>query len=199
VLGGLPGGVARWIPVVAVSLLAAPLAYVAVRLLERGRRDRPAPPETVRRQALAEVGMVAGTIPWLWMILTPLPAPREVKPIPLVDLVDLLTGSPAVAFFQVVGNLLVFAAFGYFAPMRWRLGPWTVVAMAAAASAIVELLQYALNLGRVSSVDDVLLNAAGSGLAALASRRVWAAARQESRERGASAGEPRSSEARPVP
>jgi len=176
---GLPGGVQRWIPVVAVSLLAVPLAIVAVRRLESARRARGLPAATARRQAIAEVGMVAGTVPWLWMILTPLPARGEVKPVPLVDLVDQLTGSPAVAFFQVVGNLLVFAAFGFFAPMRWRIGPWVVVAMAAAASVTVEILQYTLDLGRVSSVDDVLLNAAGAGLASLASRRMSAARSRE--------------------
>jgi glycopeptide antibiotics resistance protein len=115
------------------------------------------------------------------MILTPLPGHREVNLVPLVDLVDQLAGSAAVAFFQVVGNLLVFAAFGALAPVRWRLAPWAVVAVAATASVTVEILQYGLDLGRVSSIDDVLLNAAGAGLAALASRRMWAAALPEPR------------------
>jgi glycopeptide antibiotics resistance protein len=37
----------------------------------------------------------------------------------------------------------------------------------------VEVLQYVLDLGRVSSVDDVLVNAVGAVLAALCSRRWW--------------------------
>jgi glycopeptide antibiotics resistance protein len=53
--------------------------------------------------------------------------------------------------------------------------------VAATASVTVEILQYGLDLGRVSSIDDVLLNAAGAGLAALASRRTWAAALPEPR------------------
>jgi hypothetical protein len=42
---------------------------------------------------------------------------------------------------------------------------------------VVELLQYALALGRVTSVDDVLLNAAGAGRATLPSQRLLLAAR----------------------
>jgi glycopeptide antibiotics resistance protein len=38
---------------------------------------------------------------------------------------------------------------------------------------LIELAQYVFRLDRVSSVDDVLINAAGAGLAALASRPWW--------------------------
>jgi glycopeptide antibiotics resistance protein len=48
-----------------------------------------------------------------------------------------------------------------------------ILALAAGCSILVETAQYVLRLDRVSSVDDVLLNAAGAGLAALASRRWW--------------------------
>ena len=57
-------------------------------------------------------------------------------------------------------------------PLRWRAGVGWVAAVAAAGSVLVETMQYALALGRVSSVDDVLLNTAGAALAALASRRL---------------------------
>lgn len=177
----LPGGVARWIPVVVVSVAAVPLALVASRALARRRAARGVPASEARRNAAAEVGMIAGTLPWLWMILTPIPAPREVEPIPLVDLADQLQGAPATAFFQVAGNLLVLSAFGFFAALRWRIGLATVVTIAAAGSLTVEVLQYSLALGRVSSVDDVLLNAAGAGLAALASRWWWGSAHHTSR------------------
>jgi glycopeptide antibiotics resistance protein len=116
--------------------------------------------------------MVVGTVPWLWMILTPSSAAGEVHLIPIVDLVQVLTGDALTAFYQVGGNLLVFAAFGFFAPVRWRLGAGVVTLIAAGGSIVVELLQYTLALGRVTSVDDVLLNASGAGLAALLSRRL---------------------------
>jgi len=47
------------------------------------------------------------------------------------------------------------------------------VALAAGCSALLEIAQFVLRLDRVSSVDDVLLNAAGAGIAALASRYWW--------------------------
>ena len=78
--------------------------------------------------------------------------PRPGEPDPLRDLVAVLADEPMTATRQVVGNLLVFAA---------------------ALSLLVETAQYVLRLDRVSSVDDVLLDAAGAGLAALAARRWW--------------------------
>jgi hypothetical protein len=74
---------------------------------------------------------------------------------------------------QIGGNLLVFAALGAALPVRWRAGSATVAVVAALASASVETLQYALDLGRVSSIDDVLLNTLGAVLAAQTSRRWW--------------------------
>jgi len=162
------GGVEAWRPVVAVSVGVLPLVALAVAGLARWRRGQPA----AWRRSLAEVGMVVGTLPWLWMTLTPQPAPtpRRLRLVPLLDIANLVTGDPVFAVTQVGGNLLVFAAFGYFAPRRWSIGPAAVVGIAAAAAAAVETTQYVLAIGRVSSVDDVLLNAAGAGLAALLSR-----------------------------
>lgn len=173
----VPGGIGPWLPVVAVSVATLPVAYPVYRARVRRTVRRGVPDAVARRRALAEVGMVAGTAPWLWMILTPVaPAGRELRAVPLVDLVDVLAGGGLTAFFQVVGNLLVFAAFGLFAPLRWSIGARAVTLAAAGASVVVEGLQYALALGRVTSVDDVLLNAAGAGLAAVLSRRLVIAA-----------------------
>jgi glycopeptide antibiotics resistance protein len=74
---------------------------------------------------------------------------------------------------QLGGNLLLFAAFGALAPLRYRIGFGTVVAIAALGSTGIELAQYLLDIGRFSSVDDVVVNTAGAGLAALATRRWW--------------------------
>jgi glycopeptide antibiotics resistance protein len=89
----------------------------------------------------------------------------------LVPLRDLLTMGPL----GILGNLLVFAALGFFAPLRFAAlaSVPRILALAAGCSILVEAAQYVLRLDRVSSVDDVLLNAAGAGLAALASRRWW--------------------------
>jgi glycopeptide antibiotics resistance protein len=75
----------------------------------------------------------------------------------------------------IVGNLLVLAALGFFAPMRFAAlaSLPRILVLAASCSVLIETAQYALQLDRVSSVDDVLLNAAGAVLAALASRPWW--------------------------
>lgn len=130
--------------------------------------------------AAAEVGAIAGTLPWLWMIMTPLPQDGEVHPVPFQEVSGYLAVPLSEAIVQVGGNLAVFAAAGALVPVRWRLGsgrPGAVLGLvaagAAAGSVLVETLQWALDLGRVSSVDDVLLNTLGAVLAALATRRWW--------------------------
>lgn len=95
---------------------------------------------------------------------------------PFTDLTDLVGASWETVSVQVGGNLLVFAALGALLPVRSRAMSSTarVAAVAAAFSVIVEALQYALRLGRFSSVDDVLLNTAGAVIFALVTRRWWA-------------------------
>jgi hypothetical protein len=169
----LPGGVERWLPVVVVSVLTAPAALLAVAVLQALRRRRGVPAVPRRRASMSEVGMVAGTLPWICLTLTPTAAPGGVRLIPLHDLHEQLA-EPFAAVFQVLGNLLVFAAFAFCAAARWRIGVPVIVLAAAAGSVTIEALQYALASGRVSSVDDVLLNTVGAAVAAQLSRRSWA-------------------------
>ncbi|MFL6127417.1 VanZ family protein [Actinophytocola sp.] len=168
--------------VAALTVAVLPLAALAVWVLARRRSRSGTSPAWAWRRSLAEVGMVYGTVPWVWMILLPGSragaVPGRVSLVPLRDLVTM----PAS---QVVGNLLVFAALGFFAPMRFAAlaSVPRVLALAASCSVLVEAAQYVLRLDRVSSVDDVLLNAVGAGLAALASRRWWRATAGTDRSR----------------
>ncbi|MFJ8869178.1 VanZ family protein [Streptomyces sp. NPDC102473] len=156
--------------VVLMTLVALPLSGLVVWALARHRRAGGT--ASAWRTSLAEVGMVHGTVPFLWMTMMPGAgpgaAPRRVSLVPLRDLVTMGTGG-------VVGNLLVLAALGFFAPMRFRAlsSVPRVLALGVGCSVLVEVAQYVLWLDRVSSVDDVLVNAAGAVLAALASRRWW--------------------------
>ena len=124
------------------------------------------------RMALAEVGMVYGTVPLVWLTLQPGSGagivPARVSLIPLRDLV---TMGPI----GIGGNLLILAALGFFAPMRFAAlaSVPRILALGAGCSVLVETAQYVFRLDRVSSVDDVLVNAAGALLAGLASRRWW--------------------------
>ncbi|WP_433469803.1 VanZ family protein [Spirillospora sp. CA-128828] len=152
-----------------VTVAALPFAALAVWAL--ARRRSAAGVTSAWRMSLAEVGIVYGTVPWVWMIM--LPGDEAGAVVSLVPLRDLLTMDTG----QVVGNLLVFAALGFLAPLRFAAlaSVPRVLALAAGCSVLVEAAQYVLQLDRVSSVDDVLLNTAGAGLAALASRRWWRA------------------------
>ncbi|MFD8969992.1 VanZ family protein [Streptomyces sp. NPDC059568] len=156
--------------VVLMTLVALPLAALAVWALARGRHA--AGVTSAWRMSLAEVGMVYGTVPFLWLTMMPGGGAGTVPArVSLVPLRDLVTMGPL----GIVGNLLVFAALGFFAPMRFT-APASVpriLALGAGCSVLVETAQYVLRLDRVSSVDDVLVNAAGAVLAALASRRWW--------------------------
>jgi hypothetical protein len=156
--------------VVVVTVAALPLAVLGTWALAR-RRGGSGP---AWRKSLAEVGVVYGTAPWIWMILTPGHGDGvRVNVVPLRDLADVLSGGVWTATVQIVGNLLVFAALGFFGPIRFAAlaSVPRMLALAAGLSVLVEAAQYVLRLGRVSSVDDVLLNAAGAGLAVLLSRR----------------------------
>ncbi|GAA2210408.1 hypothetical protein GCM10009850_058670 [Nonomuraea monospora] len=165
-----------WGNVIIAGTFALPLALLAIMLLSRhrSRAGHPAP----LRASLADVGIVVGTAPWIWMILTPSDGPSGVNLIPFTDLAD-LAGAPWEAVsVQVGGNLLVFAALGALLPVRSAAmsSPGRVAAVAAAFSVLVEALQYVCRLGRLSSVDDVILNATGAVIFALVTRRWWARA-----------------------
>ncbi|MFF0268251.1 VanZ family protein [Kribbella sp. NPDC004536] len=144
-----------------LTILAFPVAALAVWIQARRRGTR---------RPLAEVAIIWWTVPLLWMTMLPNSGavPRRVSLVPFRDLVTM-------SLPQIVGNLAMFAALGFFAPIRFATlaSLRRILLLAAACSATVEVLQYVLELNRVSSVDDVLLNTAGAGLAALASYRWW--------------------------
>ncbi|MEW1740640.1 VanZ family protein [Nocardia beijingensis] len=154
-----------WGGVVVAAIAVIPVAGLVAWWLA-GRRGR--------RAALCEVGMVTGTAPWLWMILTPSGTGRSVNLVPLRDLAEQLAHDRVIE--QFGGNLLVFAALGVLLPVRrpWFARSYRILLAGAAASIAVETAQFALAIGRHSSVDDVLLNAAGACLAGQLSRHLWA-------------------------
>jgi len=161
--------------VATLALAGLPLAALAVWALARRRRITGSAAGQAWRTSLAEVGIVYGTAPWVWITMIPGSRAGEVPGrVSLVPLHDLLT----MGSFQIVGNLLLLGALGFFTPVRFATlaSLPRIVALAAGCSALIETAQYVLRLDRVSSVDDVLLNTAGAALAALASRPWWRAA-----------------------
>jgi hypothetical protein len=159
--------------VLLMMLVGLPLAALLVWALALLRRA--AGVTSPWRMSLAEVGMVYGTAPMVWLTLMPGPGAGVVPGrLSLVPLRDLVAMGPV----GIGGNLLIFAALGFFAPMRFAVlaSVPRVLALGAGCSVLVETAQYVLRLDRVSSIDDVLVNAAGAVLAGLASRRWWSTA-----------------------
>jgi len=158
--------------VVFMTVVALPLAALVVCVL--ARRRLAAGVASAWPLSLAEVGMVYATVPFVWLILMPGSGagivPGRLSLIPLQDL-------PTMGLPGIIGNLLVFAALGFFAPMRFAAlaSVPRIAALAAGCSVLIETAQYVLQLDRVSSVDDVLINTAGAVAAALASRPWWRA------------------------
>jgi glycopeptide antibiotics resistance protein len=128
------------------------------------------------REALAEVGFFVVTLPFLGMLFTPQRAPRSVDLVPLHDLPSWFSGDPGTAIAQLVGNLLVLAGVGLL-PMRFvaLASMPRVLGLAVASAVLIETLQWVLAIGRVSSIDDVIVNTVGALLVAALIRRWWAA------------------------
>lgn len=186
-----------------LTVAGLPVAALAVWALAHRRRVTGTEPGWARRSSLAEVGIVYGTVWFVWMTMLPGSGAGEVRGrVSLVPLADL----PTMGWPGIVGNLLGFAALGFFVPLRFAglASLPRVLALAVGCSVLIETAQFVLQLDRVSSVDDVLVNAVGAGLAALASRRWWlpraSGARPDPRPRPSPlrVGPARSSAVRPV-
>lgn len=169
--------VVRYDVVVAVTLAALPLAMLTGWLLARRRRRSGATAGWAWRSSICEVAIVYGTVPWVWLTMLPGSGAGTVHgQLSLVPLRDLQT----MPTYQVLGNLLVFAALGAFGPMRFRAlaSLPRVTALGALGSIMIETAQYVLPIGRVASVDDVLLNTVGAGVAAIVTFPWWLRGRQ---------------------
>jgi glycopeptide antibiotics resistance protein len=162
----------EWSALIIGAAVGTIAAVIATVLLARRRVRRGVPAGWAWRSTIAEIWMVAGTWPWVWGILTPTEGESRIVT-PLGGLHEIIDPGPAWTAQQIGGNLLVFAAFGFLAPIRWRLRPVHVLLIGLSASALLETLQYVLDLGRITDLDDVIVNGGGAFLAALLSRRWW--------------------------
>jgi hypothetical protein len=158
---------------VVVSFALVPLGLLTAWALAAFRIRSGTPSRTAWRHSVAEVGAVAGTLPWLFLVLTPRDGAGGVQLVPFADLIDLASADPRTIVEQLVGNMLLFFLAGLFVPLRFRVGLLAVFLGGAVGAALVETAQFAFGTGRVASIDDVLLNAIGALLGALISRRWW--------------------------
>jgi glycopeptide antibiotics resistance protein len=118
-----------------------------------------------------------------WLTLTPRPGTPNTAPDwipyaslkPVVANLWIVTRHPEYLEFidlealkHVVGNVLLFIPLGWLLPVLWD-GPISagrIVAVAASTSLTVELWQLSIP-GRMTTVDDVILNALGAGIGAM--------------------------------
>src|SRR3954454_1281892 len=126
-----------------IMVVALPVAALAIWALAHRRRLSGAAPGWAWRASLAEVGVVYWTAPLVWMTMLPGSGagvvPGRVSLVPLRDLATMPVG-------QIVGNLLLFAAVGSLAPMRFAVlaSVPRILALAAAGSTAIEVAQYVL-------------------------------------------------------
>ncbi|BCJ72963.1 hypothetical protein CS0771_25070 [Catellatospora sp. IY07-71] len=168
-----------WHTVWITTAALVPLTLLATAALIAGRLRSGVPRGRAWRWSLAEAAMVLGTVPWVWMILTPVRVPEGTVLVYLVPLSDLRVqlGEPLPwVVVQVGGNLAVFFALGAGAAVRFTAlaSPLRLLLLGAGCSLTVELIQFGFVGGRVFSVDDVLVNAVGCLLGGLLTHRWWA-------------------------
>lgn len=165
-------GSLTYMGIVLLTVAAAPVAMLAVLILGALRRVFGVAPGRAWSASLAEVAIVYGTVPGVLLTMVPGRMAGLVDgSVSLVPLEDL----PTMTTVGVVGNLLIFAAAGFFGPIRFRAlrSVGRVLVLGVVGSVTIETLQYTLRLDRVSSIDDVLLNAGGATLAAIVSWPWW--------------------------
>jgi glycopeptide antibiotics resistance protein len=118
-----------------------------------------------------------------WLTLTPSPGTPNTAPDwmpyaslePVLSNLWIVTRHPEYLEFidldalkHVVGNVLLFIPLGWLLPVLWDGGisAGRIVAVAASTSLTIEIWQLWIP-GRMSTIDDVLLNALGAGIGAM--------------------------------
>jgi glycopeptide antibiotics resistance protein len=122
-----------------------------------------------RRTGL-DAALLLAALAVVWLTLTPAGGSGWAWGAPLTELRWYATGLDSEAtLLQLVGNLLLLVPLAVLAVLRRpRLGtPPRLAALAVAAGTGIELLQWALPLGRVVSPVDAALNATGAVAAGL--------------------------------
>ncbi len=123
-------------------------------------------------------------LPVLYLVFMPVPGGRGV--------ISLMPGAAASSVFgggtaggstlvQLIGNALLLLPAGALAALRWpwcrRVGRMTLVSLGVAAA--IEVVQWVLDVGRVSATDDVILNACGAIAGMMLVRPWWKTAETE--------------------
>ncbi|MFC8294791.1 VanZ family protein [Streptomyces sp. NPDC057242] len=162
------------------SPLAAAGAWQARRMIRNGATITP-----WHGRAIFGILAISSIVPFLLVTLTRgAGAGSSVSLTPFREFWDAFSNASVafsgVTFFNFVGNMLLLVPFGAALSFIWSAPRRTfkVALTTSVISLAVEATQYSLSLGRVSSIDDVLLNTIGATAGALLVRR-WSRKAQE--------------------
>jgi glycopeptide antibiotics resistance protein len=120
------------------------------------------------RRTVIDVALLCAALAVVVLTLTPTGGTGWAWGAPLTELRWYATGLESRStLFQLLGNLLLLAPLAALAVLRWpALGTlWRLGALAVTVAGSIELLQWALPLGRVVSPVDAALNVSGAVVA----------------------------------
>lgn len=111
---------------------------------------------------LIYIGFTVNLAGMLLVTLMPTEYPdRMVQLIPFLSIFETLEyATPRAIFNSIVLNVILFIPFGFFIYILTRR-PLLTVCLTVIGSVTIEVLQYVLPIGRISNIDDVILNTAG--------------------------------------
>ncbi|WP_116046268.1 VanZ family protein [Amycolatopsis palatopharyngis] len=159
-----------------VAFAALPLAAFAWHLLT-SRRSRVYVPRLARLMAGIDVGLVTAATFIFCLVAMPIDrsAGSTLHLLPGTDVLDAV--APHGSIWQIGGNLILLTPLGALIPLRFPAYRSLIrVSLGALLiSTIIETGQYLINAGRVTSVDDVMLNTISAAGGALLTRRWWRA------------------------
>ena len=143
-----------------ITIIALPFALFAWRMLATWRgRVRPA--WAAATTAGLDVGIVLVALEILALTMMPIGDGSALHLMPGSDILTEFADDGSL--WQIAGNLLLLAPLGLLVPLRFpalRSIP-RMTFFAFAVSVGIELVQYFLHAGRITSTDDVLLNTLG--------------------------------------
>ncbi|MFE2039827.1 VanZ family protein [Streptomyces sp. NPDC059477] len=163
----------------AALFVGVPLSITVAWLLHRFVLEW-APGAGIRRLAVLDGLLAASVLPFLYATLSRgYGSGRTLSVIPFGELSSSFSTAQValseVTLLNIGGNMALLFLFGALLPLRSRRcrGFGRVATVAALMSVCVEAAQFVLAVGRVSSVDDVLVNVAGALTGALVTRPWW--------------------------
>ncbi|WP_340686269.1 VanZ family protein [Amycolatopsis coloradensis] len=158
-----------------LTIIAIPYALLGWPLLAAHRRRRRADPFSASATAAVDMTLALACFLVLCLVTMPVTGAQDSR-LNLEPGTDLrLALSDSANLWQALGNVLMLSPLGALLPVRSRrlrsLGRIALGALAV--SVLVEGTQYLIQVGRVTSADDILLNTLGAVAGAALSKRLW--------------------------